>query len=103
MQIWSPRLLEGPQRSQGQPGEPSQYRKGSVAPSTIQSLTRSFTTSHTSHILPITEESAIGFSFEKPGQPILVFYLSANEGGGGHEMSFLTIESKLRHDRPGKP
>lgn len=102
MQIWTPRRLEGSQRSQGQPGEPLQHRKDSIAPSTVQSLAKSFTTSHTSHISPITEESAIAFSFEMPGQPILVLYLSTN-GGGGNEMSFLTIESKLRHDRSCEP
>lgn len=61
----------------------------------------SFTTSHTSNTSPITDESAIAYSFEKPGQPILVLYLSANEGEG-NEMSLLAIESKLKHGRSGK-
>ena len=96
MQIWTPRRLEGPQQSQGQAGEPSQFRKGSIAASTAQSLARSLTTSHTSHLSPISEESAIAYSYEMPGQPILVLYLSV-DGEGGNEMSFLTIESKWRH------
>ena len=69
MQIWTPKLLEASQQSQGQAGEHSQYqlRRGSIVPSTAQSLTKSFTTSHTSHIAPITDESAIAFRFEMPG------------------------------------
>ena len=115
MQIWTPRRLEGPQQSQGQPREPSQFhrvstapssqgqpgeishfRKGSIAPSTTQSLAKSVTTSQTSHLSPIREESSIAYSYEMPGQPILVFYLSV-EGEKGDKMSLLTIESKLRH------
>lgn len=105
MQIWTPRRLEG---------SPSQHSKGLLAPSTVhstigssitsstvQSTIRSSTNSHNSHISPVTEESAIEFSLEKPGQPILVLYLSANEEGG-NEMSFLTIESKLKDGRSGK-
>ena len=49
----------------------------------------------------MTEESAIGYSFEMPGQPILVLYLTA-DGEEGYEMSFLTIESKLRNNRSGE-
>lgn len=110
MQIWTPRRLEGPQQSRDQPEEPSHFRKNSIAPSmaqslaapsTAQSLARSLTTSHTSHLSPLTEENAIAYSIEMPGQPILVSYLSA-DGEGGNEMSFLTIESKLRNDRSGE-
>lgn len=92
MQIWTPRRLEGSH---------SQHSKGSRAPSTVQSTIGSSTPSYNSHISPFTEESAIEFSLEKPGQPILVLYLSANEEGG-NEMSFLTIESKLKDGRSGK-
>lgn len=50
---------------------------------------------------PITDESAIAISFEMPGQPILVFYLSADDGGDD-EVSFLKIESKLSPYRSGE-
>ena len=110
MQIWTPKRLKGLQQSQDQPGEPSQFRKGSIAPSMAQSLAapstaqssaRSTTASYTSHLSPMTEENAIAYDCEMPGQPILVLYLSA-DGEEGNKMSFLTIESKLRNNRSGE-
>ena len=87
MQIWSPSRLEGPQ-SQGQLGDPSQFRKGSIAPSPTQSLARSVTTSKWS---PLSLMRII----ESPDPPILVFYLRV-DGEGGDEISLLTIESKSK-------
>ena len=101
MQIWTPGRLESPQQSQEQPGEPSKFCKGSIAPSTAQSLTKSLTTSWKSHFSSMTEGSAIENSFEMPGQPILVLYLTA-DGEEDNEMSFLRIESKLRNNRSGE-
>ncbi len=94
MQIWNPKRLEQPQPNHGQPGDSVQHRKsvatGSTAPSMAPSVGKSSATSHSS---PIMTENATAFSFEMPGMPNLVFYLSAD--GRGEEMSFLAIESEF--------
>lgn len=93
VQIWNPKRLECPQLVNG-PVDSSLHRRSVTTMSTVPSLAPSMGKSFLISPKSALSENVMGFSFEMPGLPILVFYLRS-DNSDKEEMSFLSIESKL--------
>lgn len=88
VQMWNPRPLTSPSPS-AQDNDATRHHRNSVitTASNAPSSEKSFTTNFTS---PVQTGGSSSVSFQKPGVPILVFFVVPVNG---EELSFLTLES----------